>query len=404
MRNEPAVGPAFPADGIKKTGRYATGNTILLVSAALVAAVLIGPLVFSPLFSSLQSGGSSSVPVADSLITKVDANGTTVWQTAVYGYSEFPLEVCPSNDGGLIVAGMFWLPGQKDTSLRVMKLDRNGTLAWDIHREVSEYPETNLGSLQSVLSTAGEYTVIMADGFVIRLDAWGNEVWHHRYPDTVVHTSIPRSDGGFILAGDAHEGSPSEPGWKKFDGWILSADRNGDIAWQKKETGFSDCTRAVLSPEGNLLVSCFVPESDPDRTGNQIVALDPRGTYLWKKNFAGNHDGIIYSMKSPGNGTYVVYLRGEGERKYTLDQQGNSLSGELLPPGPDSYSHEIAPDLAFGAESLAGNRIRVKVTDLFGSGSVFVIGYPVNWQNLSGIYSVNPVSDGGYLVTSSAKR
>ncbi|MCK4268931.1 MAG: hypothetical protein KAW93_00455, partial [Methanogenium sp.] len=115
-------------------------------------------------------------------------------------------------------------------------------------------------------------------------------------------------------------------------------------------------------------------------------------------------DGIVYSMKPRDNGTVEVYLRGEGERKYTLDHQGNILKEELLPPRPDSFSHEIALYMTYDTEPLAGNRTQVNVRDRDGSEIVFIIDYPMNLENLSRIYSVDPTSDGGYLVASSAKR
>ncbi len=397
------TGPVITTFEREKPDRYATGNTLILVLAAIVAAFLIGPIVVSLFFSYLHPPVSTAVPVGDSLLSKVSANGTTEWQTLINGYSEFPLKVSPSPDGGIIIAGMFRLSGYIDPAMRVMNLDHNGNPVWDIQRGVSAYPETNLGALHAVLPTAGEYTVIMVDGFVIRLDTEGNELWHRDYADTIVHTSISRPDGGYFLIGDAHEGIPSEPGWKKFDGWILSADRNGDIVWEKKETGFSNCMRAIQSPEGNLLVSCFVSGSDPDKAGNQIVAFDIQGKTLWKKNFVEKNEGIIYSMKTPDNGTYEVFLRGEGERKYTIDYLGNSLIEELLPSGPDSFSHEVVPDTVYKAGSIAGNRTQVNVRDFSGAESVFIIGYPINRENLSVIYSVNPTSDGGYLFSSSAE-
>ena len=133
------------------------------------------------------------------------------------------------------------------------------------------------------------------------------------------------------------------------------------------------------------------------------MALDLQGNYLWKKSFAEKKDGILYAMKSPGNGTLEVYLRGEGERRYLLDRQGNVIDEELLSSRPDSFSHEIEPDITYNAEPVAVNRTRITVKNLYGSETVFLIDYPVNREGLSRIYSVNPISDGGYLLFSSAQ-
>ena len=415
VRSNTVTDSTLKTAGTKKAENYRTGHLLILALTAFIVVILLGPVVISLFFmflSSLHSVVSPSVPVpvGDSLISKVDANGTTEWQSLVNGYSGSYLDVCPSHDGGFIIAGMFWLSGQTDRSLRVMKLDRNGTLIWDVHRGKSAYPETDLHGIRMLLPTAGEYTVIMLNGIVMRLDEQGNELWHCYYPhDTHVVNSISLTDGGYILIGEANEEGPE--GWKKFDGWILNADREGNTVWEKKEKDFTSCRRGILSTEGNLLVSCYagcydpdVSCSDPDESGNVIVALDLQGNYLWKKEFVEKDDGIVYSMKPRDNGTVEVYLRGEGERKYTLDHQGNILKEELLPPRPDSFSHEIALYMTYDTEPLAGNRTQVNVRDRDGSEIVFIIDYPMNLENLSRIYSVDPTSDGGYLVASSAKR
>jgi hypothetical protein len=299
---------------------------------------------------------------------------------------------------------MFWFPQQSDASLRVINIDRNGTAIWDVQRGMHAYPsETNLGCVHTTLVTSREYTVIMCDGFVIRLDAQGKELWHRSYPYTIVNNALPQSDGGYMLMGHAHRGKPSEPGWVILDGWILKADRNGNSVWEKKENSFSNCVKAIMLPEGNLLVDCFRSSSDLNVAGNQIMAFDTQGNLLWKKNFVEKNVGVVYSMVQNSSGTIDVYLRGEGERKYTLDQQGNTLSEEVLHPQLNSFSHETEPDTVYQATPLAGNRTQVSVRSIQRSELVFIIESPENREDLSRISSVNPTPDGGYLVFSTIK-
>lgn len=407
------------ATGTKKSDDNTIGQIVILAVAAFAIVFLFGPMVmplFSMFFSGMPGIDSPSVPVGDSLISKVDANGTTEWQTLVNGqplanagYSRSYLEVCPSHDGGFIVAGMFRLSGKAYSGLRVMNLDRNGTLIWDIHRGSSAYSETDLSAIEMLLPTGREYMVIMINGIVIRLDEEGNEVWHRYYSHERILNSISLPDGGYLLIGEANEDGPD--GWKKFDGWMLCADQDGNTVWEIKDKDFVNCKRAVVSPERNVLVSCYavcadpdVPCTNPDESGNVIVALDLQGNYLWKQKFVEKDNGRVYSMKPLDNGTVEVYLRGEGEQKYTLDHEGNIIKEELLPPRPDSFSHQIALYITYETEPLAGNGTQVKVRDGDGSESVFVIDYPINLENVSHIYSVVPTSDGGYLVTSSAER
>jgi hypothetical protein len=404
LTSETKAGLPSATEGIKAKERYARGDTLMLILAAIITAFLFGPLVLSLGFSALFHASTPSIPVQDSLISKVDGNGLTKWQTVVEGYSKSSVRVTPSQDGGIIISGMYGFFQETDPALRVLKLDQNGNVVWDIHKGCFAYPEANLGALRTTLSTAGEYTVVMVDGFIIRLDALGNEMWHRKYPNVVVLDALQQPDGGFILAGDAHKGSPSEPDWLQFDGWILRADEKGDIMWEKKETGVSNCQKVTALKNGNLLVTCFGSGSGPNLAGNQIIAFDPQGNYLWRKDFVENNDGLVWAIKPENNGTVAVYLRGEGEQIYFLDSQGKTVNVRVLSPMNDSFNHEIKPDIVFEAQPQEGNRTRVIVNDLQGSVQDFILNFQKDGKMRSRIYSVNPTPDGGYLISSTAAQ
>lgn len=107
---EPEI--STPENG--KQDNYLVAKLFILGLVAFAVVLLFGPLVVSVFFSFLVSSVSTPAPiiVGDSVISKVDANGTTEWQTVVNGYSDYQQEVCSSNDGGYIMAGMFFL-GEK---------------------------------------------------------------------------------------------------------------------------------------------------------------------------------------------------------------------------------------------------------------------------------------------------
>lgn len=396
--------PQSANDGIKTQTRYARGDTLMLIIATFIAVFLIGPVVLSLGFSADLPGSSPSIPEQNSLISKVDVNGSLEWQTIVEGNSKFPVHIIPLQEGDFIISGMYGFSQETDPALRVLKLDQNGARVWDIRKGCFAYPDTNLGALRTTISTGGEYTSVMVDGFIIRLDAQGNEKWHRKYPNTVVLDAIQQSDGGFALVGEVHRGNPSERDWMQFDGWIIRADNNGDIMWEKKETGVSNCLKVAALTNGNLLITCFRSGTDPNQTGNQVIALDNQGNYLWRKDFVERSDGLVYAMKSDNNGTVTAYLRGEGERKYTLDNRGNTVNVEILTPMRDSFNHEIKPDIVFEAQPYEVNRTRVIVKDLQGSEQNFILDFQKNGKMFSRIYSVNPTSDGGYLVSSASTQ
>lgn len=406
--NESIPEPTPTTTGTKKSDDQTIGQLLFLMVAAfaIVFLFLLGMSVFSMYFSNTHAVASPSVPdyTGGTLVTKINEWGAIEWQALVNGRSVMNLYACPSEDAGCgVIAGMFEYAGQTEPGLRVMKLDRYGRSVWDTRRESTDYPETDLSVIKDLLPTAGEYTVVMLDGIVLRLDGQGNVWWHRYYPHTQISNSLALPDGGYVLTGETNE--------EESDGWILCADREGNTVWEKKEKDFTHCGKAAVSPEGNLLVNCYAKCDDPDvscsapnESGNVIAALDPQGNYLWKHKFVEKDDGVVYSIKPRYDGTADVYLRGKGERRYTLDHEGNIISQEMLPPGPDSFSHDTAPDLTFDTKKVARGETELYVHSRDGTETVFVIRHPMNLENLFQITSVNPTSDGGYLVTSSAEQ
>ena len=386
--------------GTKKSDDQTVKQIVILMVAAfaIVFIGLVGMSLFSMFFSGTHAVASQSVPdyTGDTLLTKINEGGVTEWQSLVNGRSVMNLHACPSEDGGCIIAGMFEYTGQTEPGLRVMKVDRYGRPVWDTRRESADYPETDLSVIEALLSTAEEYTVIMLDGIVIRLDGQGNVWWHRYYPHTQINNGLALPDGGYVLTGETNEDGS--------DGWILCADREGNTVWEKKEKEFMHYGIAAVSPEGNLLVNGYAEYDDPDESGNVIAALDPQGNYLWTQKFIEKDDGVVYSIQPRYVGTTDVYLRGEDERRYTLDPEGNIISEEVLSAALGSFSHATASDLTFDTKKGAVGKTELYIHSQDGTETVFIIRYPVDLARWLEVHSVNPTSDGGYLVASSAEQ
>ncbi|WP_048150152.1 hypothetical protein [Methanolacinia paynteri] len=409
-----AAEPEISKPEDEKQDDYLVAKLFILGLVAFAVVLLFGPLMvsmFFMFFSGLASSVSTPAPVitGDSLISKVDANGTTEWQTVINGYSDYPQEVCSSNDGGYIMAGMFFL-GEKNRNLRVIKFDNNGSVIWDINRSVSAYPEVDLQDVKRALQTGDEYTIIMLNGIVIRLDEDGNELWHRYYPhEKHIVDSIALPNGGYLLVGEVNEDGAD--GWKKFDGWILCADSEGNTLWEKKETEFPYCREAVMAPEGYILLDCIVgcydPDSacsDPEQSGDMIVALDLQGNYLWKTRFIENIDGEAYSIEPLDDGTIEVNLRGQGERKYILDNEGNVLIKKSLSSQTNSNDHKVTLSMKYQAGPIEGKGIQVIAAEEDGSEKIFIIEYPENVSGIKQVFSLNPTPDGGYIVAGVLKE
>jgi len=88
--NESAPETTSTTTGTKKSDDQTIKQIVILMVAAFAIVFLFGPMVtslFSMFFSVMPGIDSPSVPVGDSLLSKIDANGTTEWQTLANGYS-----------------------------------------------------------------------------------------------------------------------------------------------------------------------------------------------------------------------------------------------------------------------------------------------------------------------------
>jgi len=215
-------------------------------------------------------------------ILKLDSNGTVIWQNTYGGtLSDFAESIQQTSDGGYIVAGFTQSYGAGGYDMWILKLNSNGTVAWQkayggpIDECAYSVEQTSDGGYIVVGTTGSFFEEPYQDVSVLKLDSNGNFIWQKKYggADVDVGRSIQQtSDGRYIVAGFTQS-----YGAGNSDMWILRLDSNGEVAFFAQDTTFTavdtNCTITGTSVSGvntNVTgVDIFVTPADTSVTINQ---------------------------------------------------------------------------------------------------------------------------------------
>lgn len=315
-------------------------------------------------------------------------------QTLSPGFGPYPTVACQTTDGGLMIG--LAAVSNAGSKYSVLKLDRKGNKEWE-----KTYGGNRNDELRSVIQTSdGGYLIggqsnsdaggdktdsaysIGTDYWIIKITADGTKQWDKTYGGTGADnlaTAVQTSDGGYLLGGLSNSpanGIKTENPYGESDSWVIKLDANGTKEWDKTLGGSlrDDVSSLIQASDGGYIVGC---NSDSEISGNKtagskgsydywIVKLSASGTKLWDKTYGGN-----------GFDRGPVIARTE-DNGYLL--AGNSSSG--------SDGDKTAP--AFGDDDLWIVKINSEGEKQWDKS------YGGNEYDL--IHSIQPTSDGGYLI------
>jgi hypothetical protein len=159
---------------------------------------------------------------------------------------------------------------------------------------------TVAGSLQDLLELGDE------TGWLQKTDADGNALWEQSYTgpggDTQSYFNghVQTSDCGYALAGDT--GYPAQ-------GWLLRTDATGAELWQQAygtasdhEYTFADVVEA--SDGGFVLAGTDAPEVG--QSDGWLVKVDPSGTKQWESTPGGGGAASLSAVARTADGGYIA--------------------------------------------------------------------------------------------------
>jgi len=196
---------------------------------------------------------------------------------------------CPTDDGGLAAAGHLVVSDPDLPVAYVAKIGPQGDVqwesrtAWEASCSAREVVQTGAG-----YTVCGEVTARSGDqdGFVLRLDYFGRELWRRRLGGAGsdrLRDMVPSADGGVFLVGDTRTGEgPTSL-------WVLRLDAEGETLWTRTFGGESSMTGwGIGMMPDSLLAVCGGSGEDM-----MLTVMDSGGNRLLCRSFD-NAGGMEY--------------------------------------------------------------------------------------------------------------
>jgi hypothetical protein len=216
------------------------------------------------------------------------------------------------------------------------------------------------------------------------------------------------SDGGYIIAG-----ATNSSGAGGYDAWLVKTDASGVKVWDKTFGGagndFGNSVEQVS--DGGYIIAGYTDSYGAGGYDVWLVKTDASGNEVWNQTYGGVYDDEGYSVEQTLDGGYIVTgstgSLGAGELDVWLiktDANGNGVWDTTFGGTGDDEGRSVR-------QTSDSGYIIAGLTDSYGAGNkdVWLIktdssGNDV-WDTTFGGtgldegWSVQPTSDGGYIVT-----
>jgi hypothetical protein len=245
----------------------------------------------------------------------------TVW-TRTYGGSnnDIAYSVCPTNDGGYIIAGYTSSLSSGPQDVYIVKTNSTGDTVWTkkfggASWDGAHYIYQTQDSGYLIAAYTESYGAGGKDVYLIRLDDQGGTVWMKTYGGTnqdVAMAICETHDNGYIISG--YRDGPT--GWEKGDLWLLKIDDTGDTAWTKTYGGTGeDCGTSIRrTPDNGFIIAGYNSYQSAGGKDLWLLKTDESGDTVWTKTYGGPLEDVGYGVNLTADSGYIVtgYINGTG--------------------------------------------------------------------------------------------
>jgi len=338
----------------------------------------------------------------DVWVVKLDTTGNITWQRS-YGGSNYDqaFSIQTTSDGGYIFAGTTNSSNSGDVGQGyggmdawIVKLDSTGNIQWQNVLGGSKDDEaysirqtsdggyifagvTNATMDESVGGVSlASHPFSGGEAWIVKLDSSGNPIWQQVYPgpgygDTIAHSIVQTSDGGYIFAGTMYLDNDPNIGTKYglTDIWVVKLDPTGNIQWSKLLGGdgwdftsfWTDDTIQQTTDGGYVVIGSTTSDSEGDVGSNHgsgdvwVVKLDSTGNITWQNPLGGTDTDLGMSInQTPDNGYVfagVTYSNDTGDVGPSYGN-GDYWVGKLDPNGTIQWQLPLGGSAYDQAESI----------------------------------------------------
>ncbi len=274
-------------------------------------------------------------------ITRIENDGTKAWDKRFaypfHGTFVGWANCCDSMPGGGVVIGGSKQDTLQNLAVFLMVFDAEGDTVFtrDLGIAGQQWNGFSLKRLQD-----GGFIIVgqtdatgYLDGFAIRTDPFGNELWRRTYgmpsPQTdVLFSVIQLNDGGFIMGGGQFPTNDT----KQF--WVQRTDNDGEVLW--------DTTWGPLLPGAGAHVEILqdgrvamasnwsYPGGGSPRSFYMAELNTENGELIWEQQYGGIAQfQVLFAVKETPNGDLIAC---------GVSEESGSMQGVLLRTTADGDS------------------------------------------------------------------
>lgn len=227
------------------------------------------------------------------------------------------------------------------------------------------------------------------DFYLLKLDSLGQKKFETSfggYSNEIAKSVIQLSDSSFVIAGYT-----SSFGIGGYDIFLVKADKNGNLIWQKTFGGndWDFAYNIELTSDGGFIICGTTYSFGYGNADGYIIKTDGAGNVTWTKTFGGKHDDEFKSVIQTSDGNYAL----TGYTKSFNDSLGDAWIFKIDLNGDSIWSYSYG-----GNKEDFGNQVIEKGTDYFivgatasvGAGMLDACAYKIN--SLGGL--INMIYDG----------
>ena len=188
------------------------------------------------------------------------------------------------------------------------------------------------------------------DFYLLKLDSLGQKKFETSfggYSNEIAKSVIQLADSSFVLAGYT-----SSFGIGGYDIFLVKADKNGNLIWQKTFGGndWDFAYNIELTSDGGFIICGTTYSFGYGNADGYIIKTDGAGNVTWTKTFGGKHDDEFKSVIQTSDGNYAL----TGYTKSFNDSLGDAWIFKIDLNGDEKLSEEIAKKIKIELDKTYG--------------------------------------------------
>ena len=244
----------------------------------------------------------------DIWVLKLNADGTVAWQNT-YGGSlkELSTNLLQTADGGSIVVGFTESFGAGGSDAWVLKLNADGTVDWNrtyggSGNDRADFIQQTPDGGYIVSGITNSFGSGGRDAWVLKLNADGTVDWQKTY-------GVASSDWGSDIQ-LASDGGYVVVGLTQNDLWVFKLNSDGTVAWQKRYLDIAVSDGSVVpiirrTNDGGYIVSVWTGAHATD-IDTRLLKLNADGTIAWEKNYGAADHETVFDLQQSADGGYIL--------------------------------------------------------------------------------------------------